>query len=399
MPSHSPIYLLQYFLRKPSNQFFLSIAIRSFAIGMVVIFEPIYLYFYFGKSLSLTLLFFAANYGLFAVLSVFGGRIMSKVGFDWAMFISHFFFFFYYLLLNFIDFSLFFIGLAIITRAIGMTLFWPSYHTDFIRFSRENHRGTAVGIMNIFTIIPTILSPVIGGLILSKLGYPGLFASVLTVLLASAIPLFFNHEKHEIYSDTFKQAWSRVFKKENRRTSLAFGCVAVEGTIAFIFWPIFMAVSMFGFIAMGSLTSFALFVAALFSFYMGKVSDTNNRAKLLNIGALLTSVSWILKYFVITPFTALLAHSFYKLCRTSVAIPFQTFFYEKAALKKHEADEFVIYREIVLNISRFFSLIFLAGLFLIFPKINLSFILAAIISFGFVFLGKPPKFLRRFKKL
>lgn len=405
---YSPIYFLQYFLKKQANQYFLSISIRSLALGMILIFEPIYIYFYFNQSLPLTLLFFGAIHGLYGLIAVFGGKIMSKIGYDWAMLVSHFFFFSYYLLLAFIYSSAIFIPLAIIMKAVGSMFFWPSFHTDFTRFSKKDHRGWQVGKKNVATFIPTILSPVIGGLILTVFGYPALFASVLTVLLASAIPLFFNKEKHEIYTDSYKKAWQRIFKKENRKSSLAFVSQSIEQGIEIYLWPLFMAVLAIGYVSMGGLTSFAIFVAALFTLYMGKISDTDNRAKLLNIGALLTSVSWLIKYFVITPFTAFLAQTLYKICRASAAVPFQTFFYEKAAFKNSEADEFIISREIIFNISRFFSFVFLAGLFLIFPKINLSFILAAIISFGFVFMGKPPtfkkvgvspKFLRRFKKL
>ena len=392
MPSfYTPFYFLHYFLKKEANQFFLSISIRSLALGMILIFEPIYIYFYFEKSVSLTLLFFGAIYGLYGILVVFGGKIMAKIGFNWSMLISHFFFFGYYFLLNFIYYSALFVPLAIFIKVIGMMFFWPSFHTNFARFSKKDHRGMEVGKKNIVTLIPTVLSPAIGGFILADFGYPTLFVAVLVVLLASAIPLFFNKAKHEIYTDTYRGAWRRIFKKENRKFSLAFASTGFEGLINIYIWPLFMAILAIGYVSMGAITSFAIFISVLFTLYMGKVSDTVNRPKLLNIGSLLTSISWLLKYFVVTPFTAFLAHIFYKVCRTSAAVPFQTFFYEKAALKNSEADEFIIYREIVLNITRLFSLIFLAGLFLIFPKINLGFILAAFVSLGFMFLSKPLK--------
>jgi len=391
MSLFSPIYFFQYLLKKEANQFFISISIRSLALGMILIFEPIYLYFYFGESLSLTLLFFGAIHGLFGILAVFGGKIMAKIGFDWAMLASHFFFFGYYLLLSLIYFSTLFVPLAIILKVIGMTLFWPSFHTNFARFSRDGYRGREVGKKNVAVVAPTVLSPVIGGFILASFGYPALFAAVLAVLLASGVPLFFNKEKHEIYTDSFKKAWQRIFKRENRKSSLAFASDAIELGINVYLWPLFMALLAIDYISMGGITSFSIFVGALFTLYMGKVSDTTRRPKLLNIGSLLTSISWLLKYFVATPFTAFLAQTFYKICRASASIPFQTFFYEKAALKGSQADEFIIYREIVVNISRFFSLFILAGVFLVFPKVNLSFILAAIISLGFMFLNNSPK--------
>ena len=217
------------------------------------------------------------------------------------------------------------------------------------------------------------------------------------MLFASSIPLFLSKEVHVIYSDSYQKAWERIFKKENRKTNLAFATSSIEMGINSYLWPLFMFTLVIGYAEMGGITTFALGTTALFTLYMGKISDKIiNRVWFLNIGSFLTSMAWIIKYFVITPFDALLAHTLYGICRTSSSIPFQTLFYEKAALKGAEADEFIVYREIIMNISRSLFFIILAGIFFVFPKINISFIIAATLSLGFMFLGIPPKL--KFKK-
>jgi len=388
----SPTYFLHYFLKREANQFFTSIAIRSLALGMILIFEPIYLYTYFGESLPLTVLFFGVIHGLCGILAVYGGRIMAKIGLKYAILLSHFFFFGYYLLLFFLYSSPIFISLAIILKVIGMTLFWPAFHTDFVRFSERDYQGRAVGKMNVVFFVPTIISPIIGGVVLSLAGYPALFSTVLVVLLASSIPMFLSKETHVVYSDSYQKAWGRIFKKENRKISLAFIADGTEIGIRAYLWPLFMFILAISYTTMGGITTLALAVGALFTLYMGRMSDTIiNRVWFLNIGSVLTSIAWIIKYFVVTPFDAFLAHTLYRICRSSAGIPFQTFFYKKASLKGPEADEFIIYREILINLSRFFLFIILAGIFLITPKINIAFIVAAVISLGFMFLGVPPK--------
>ncbi len=394
----SPVQFLNYFLRRKSTQFFTSIAIRSLAFGMVLIFEPIYLYLYFGKSLSQTLLFFAAIYGLYGLLAVYGGKIMAKISLRRSMLLSHFFFFGYYLSLFFIYNSPLLIPLSIVLCAIGMTLFWPAFHTDFVRFSEKGYQGQIVGKMNIAFSIPTIIAPIIGGLILTSADYSGLFIAVLVLLFASSIPLFLSKEVHVIYSDSYQKAWKRIFKKENRKTNLAFAASAMEVGINSYLWPLFMFILAISYTQMGGITTFALGMTALFTLYMGKISDKIiNRVWFLNIGSFLTSMAWIIKYFVVTPFDAFLAHAIYGICRTSSSIPFQTLFYEKTFLKGAEADEFIVYREIIINISRSLFFIILAGIFFVFPKINISFIIAAVMSLGFMFLGIPPKL--KFKKI
>ena len=398
MPLHySPVYFLHYLLKREATQFFTSIAIRYLALGMVLIFEPIYLYLYFGKSLSFTLLFFGTIHGLYGVLAVYGGKIMAKIGLKHNMLFSNFFFFGYYICLFFLYQSFVLIPFAIILKVFGMTLFWPAFHTDFARFSEKDHRGMEVGKMNIAILAPVIISPIIGGWVLTVFNYPVLFTLVMLVLLASAIPLFLSKEVHEIYTDSYEKAWSRIFKKEDRNTSLAFAFNGMEVAINFYLWPLFMAILAIQYSVMGWITSLSLMFSAIFILYMGKITDTVNRSRLLNIGSFLTSIAWIIKFFVVTPFSVFLSHTLYRICRSAAGIPFQTIFYEKAALKGAEADEFIIYREIILNISRFFLFLFLAGLFFFIPKINLAFLFAAIFSLGFMLLGSPPKFRSRLK--
>ena len=388
---YSPIYFFSYFFKKESNQFFTSIAIRYLAIGMVLIFEPIYIYHYFNSSIPLTVLFFAVIQGLCAIFLPFAGRIMSKLGFGKSILASHFFFFGYYLSLFYIYSSFFFIPLAIFFNVLGRIFFWPSFHTDFTRFSSEEKRGVEVSKKNLSMMIPAIIGPFIGGLIVAGYGYPTLFISTLLLLLASSIPLLISKEKHEIYTDSYVGAWRRIFKKKNRQTTLALASVGVETSVNFYIWPIFMSVLSITYFSMGGITSFALFVSALFAYYMGRLVDLAKREKLLTIGSTLTSIAWILKYFVYNSFTAFLAQSIYKLFRTSAAIPFQAVFYQESSAQKDEADEFIIYREIVLNFSRFAFLIFLSILFLFINKINYSFFLAALFSLGMMFFNKEAR--------
>ncbi|MBU4078236.1 MFS transporter, partial [Patescibacteria group bacterium] len=198
--------LFNYFLKRESTQFFVSIAIRSLAMGMVAIFEPVYLYIYFGYSIAHVLFFWAAVSGIFALIVVFGGKVMEKIGLKKTMLFSNFFYFAFYICLFFAHTSFIFLPLAIIARAIGASLFWPAFHTDFIRFTKGEHRARGVSKMSIISLCAGILSPVIGGFILAGLGYASLFVIVLITLFTSSFPLFLSKERYEVYTDTYKRA-------------------------------------------------------------------------------------------------------------------------------------------------------------------------------------------------
>jgi MFS family permease len=388
--------IIYYFLKRESTQFFVSIAIRYLALGMVAIFEPVYLYLYFGRSVSYVLLFWAAFSGIFALTVVFAGRVMARIGLKRTMLLSNLFFFGYYICLFFIKDFFLLASLAIVLRAIGSTLFWPAFHTDFIRFSKAHRRAEHVGKMSAVCLMAGIISPIVGGIILAGLGYAALFTVVLVTLFASTFPLFFSKERHEVYTDSYKQAWGRIWK--NKKVSLSLASLGIEGGVDMFMWPIFIFTLGVSYQEMGGISTFALLISALFALYMGKIIAKKNGFKLLNIGSILLAIAWAAKCFVVNTLSAFLAQNFYRIAKTSTLIPFRTILYNKAAAKKGQADEFIVYREIILNLSRFFFFMFLAGIFFIVDQINLSFIIAAIASIGFSFLAKPHLFSFETKK-
>jgi len=386
-------HYLQYLLKRDVTKLYIATAIRNLSLGMVGIFTPIYLYIYFGNSISLTFLFLGVMFGLHGMFVVMGGKIMAKIGASKSILLSSFFYIGFFLALLFIYESFLFVPAAIITGAVGMSLFWPAFHTDFVRFSSKERRGQEAGRINIAMLMPTILSPLIGGVILTTFGFPSLFAVVTVVLFASAIPLFYSQEHLEVYTDSYANAWRRIFKKENRNTSIGLLTEDLEISIHYYVWPLFLFLLTISFTQMGGITSFALIVSTLFMLYAGRISDTEKRPRLLNIGAVWTFIAWILKYFVATPFSALLAQAIYQMSRAAARVPFWTFFYEKAAAKEEEADEFIVYREILVNIGRFFFFSILAAVFFIFPKLPIQtvFLFAAVSALGLMFMGSLPK--------
>jgi MFS family permease len=389
---------LHYFLKRESTQFFLSIAIRYLAMGMVGIFEPIYLYIHFNNSIAYVLFFWSAYSGIFALGCVFGGKIMAKLGLKRTMLLSHFFYFAYFICLFFIEAGFWIIGLAVFIRSIGAILFWPAFHTDFIRFTKGEKRARHVSKMSVVSLVAGIISPIIGGLILAGLGYMTLFTVVLVTLLASSFPLFLSKERFEIYTDDYKKAWQRILK--NRDTTFALFSLGVEAGTDFIIWPLFIFILGINYEVMGGISTVSFLIAALFALYMGRITSKRNKAKLLNIGSILLSIAWLLKILVRNTISAFLGQNFYRICKTYALIPFRTTLYDKAAAKKAEADEFIIYREMAIHISRFFYFFVLGLLFLFFlnkgiEELNMlraTFILAMIGALGFSFLSKPRPF-------
>jgi len=213
-------HYFHYFLRQDITKLYITIAIRNLAVGMVSIFSPAYVYLYFDASIPLTMLYFGLMYGVNGLLAVVGGKLIDALGSSRTMLISSFFLIGYYLSLFSFDKSFLFVPLSIIAAGVAMALFWPGFHTDFTRFSSQGTRGKEAGRVNVAMLLPTILSPLLGGFILVEFGFPVLFIVVSVVLVAATIPLFYRRQQKEEYTDSYTKAWSRMFKKENWRTSV-----------------------------------------------------------------------------------------------------------------------------------------------------------------------------------
>jgi MFS family permease len=384
---------IQYFLKRDVTKLYLAILIRNLALGMISVFEAIYIYIYLQESIPLTLLYYGVMFGLYGLLVTFGGRAMAKFGAKKSILISYIFYISYYICLFFLETSPIFLLFAIASGVLSMMLFWPAFHTDFARFSSKEQRGKEAGRVNVAMLVPAILAPVAGGLIIAAFGFPVLFLVVTVVLFASTIPLFYSKEHIEVYIDSYVGAWKRVFKKENRILGIGLFSQGVETGAHFYVWPLFLFLLAISFSKIGAITSFALIASSLFMLYAGRLSDTVERPWLLNIGAAWTAIAWVLKYFVTTPFSAMLAQSIYRVSRAAARVPFWTFFYERAADRGEEADEFVVYHEIVVSMGRGIVFCILAGVFFLFPSLPLqaTFLVAAVLSLGLIFVGSPPK--------
>ncbi|MBU4078169.1 hypothetical protein KKE85_00950, partial [Patescibacteria group bacterium] len=187
------------------------------------------------------------------------------------------------------------------------------------------------------------------------------------------------------------RAWSRI--KKNKDISFALGSLSIEAGIDFIIWPIFIFSIGVTYRQLGSISTVALLLATFFAWYIGKLSTRGNKNILLNIGSILLAVANALQFFIKDAITTFFAQNFYRISKTTALIPFRTILYDKAASKKDQADEYIIYREIIMHITRFFFFMILGIIFLLFPMpIRYVFFIGAIASLGYSFLSKPRLF-------
>lgn len=385
--SFHPSYL-KYNFNRELIELYASIGLRNFTIGLIAIFEPIYLFLYFGGDISKTLLYFGIINFLFGICSPFAGKIVTKIGIKHSMLLSVPFLFLYYVgLWNIESLGVFFPALVFLL-VMNNLLYWPAFHIGFARFSDKKRRGRQLSHRHIIAALSAAASPVVGGIILVQTGYPTLFGIVLVLLFISTVPLFLSKEVHEHYTDSFQKAFREMFQKKFLNKTIAFLGEAGEDFAHLYVWPIFLYVLAVQYSSIGVITSVALFAGLAFALYLGRLIDKMGPARLLSIGSWLNAFTWPIKIFVATPASAFVVHTFHQFTRLLVLLPFGALFYDWVSREEVNRDRFTILREMVLNVGRGLMLFFFAGVFLFTDTIAIVFPVAGAFSLLLMFLAR-----------
>ncbi|MEK9130146.1 MAG: MFS transporter [Patescibacteria group bacterium] len=351
------------FLKREIAELYVSIAIKTFALSMISIFEPLYFY-KLGFSIPQILFFFVLNYFVYFFIVPLGGKIINRFGFEHSIFFSIPFCILYFLSLYCVSFNFFFIFLAFIFLIIYKTLCWPSYHANFAKYGVDEERGKEVGIINIIDLTFGAVGPLLGGLIIVSFGFNILFIIVACILSASIIPLFTTKEqfvsrKNFSYKDCFK----RLFCQKNRKDMwkfMGFG----EEIIHLIIWPIFIFLSIKNYSIIGGLISLSLIVSIFVTSYIGYSFDNGNGKKMLKKSLFLHFILWLARGFINSPIGFFLIELFNTITLNGIHIPLIAHTYKMA--KKYGTLKYMIFFEQSLIIGKIFIAFIAFLLFFIF---------------------------------
>lgn len=374
--------LLPRHLNREIAEIYATVAIKKFAFQMVTIFQAIYLYRHFEESLPKVLLFYAATSILFGLLAPLGAKIMSRIGLKKSITASFPFAFLFYIFLLNIEKVAYFYILAIIVSAFYKTLFWPAFHIEFTKFSKDQERGREFSTYRALISVASAVAPFAGGFIISYWGFPFVFGAVLALLSVAAFPLLLSPDVHQHYTDTYEKAFLRYLHPKNWKQILAFVSKGSEAAIQIVIWPIFIYNLAIDYSSLGAITTGSMVVSLFAGLVLGRFLDTKKtKRKILRISTIFLSIAHFTKIFVYNAWSALGVDVFHKLAgNTGTHITYQTILYDEASKKGEQSDEFIIYREIGHNIGRGLVLCLLALIFTFSSNFYIAFILAAFLS-------------------
>ncbi|MFB6292175.1 MAG: MFS transporter [Candidatus Nanohaloarchaea archaeon] len=369
-------------LEKEIQEVYLHSFLFKLAVKLVAIFLPLYIL-ELGFSFQHVFLFFAVYYGAYIFASLPNAGIVSRIGYKHASLAASPVILLFYVLLRQLSTSNLQLFLVALTGGIGFNLYWSGMNPEVATSSHSDDREKETGYFFSMPALASIFSPFVGGMILAVSGFEILFLFTLLLVAASFLPFLFSREHHDGMDID-------ILEFAGEMETVDFSTFVAKGINSMgkkVLWPLYLAVIIQNSMSIGGAGSFLALGGAVTSIFIGKVTNDGNRTKVIAVGALFASVSYLLMSQVTTPGAAMLVSAMNGLSYTSVSLPI----YSKAMdhAEKEDVIEYFAFREIALAIGRIATLGALMLAFFLLPQaaaFTAGFFLlaAAIVIIGFL---------------
>ena len=369
---HNHYHLKQLFKRELFEIYFL-LTLRYLSTFMVGIFIPLYLFVELSYTLNQVIFFYLVWLALFTVFLFPGVKATAKYGAKHAMLICLPFFMLSTAgILILPDYPILFFPIAIL-KGIELVFFWTGFHIDAALHGRKKDLGKQSALISFMAVLPGVIGPVAGGLIIQIWGFIPLF--IITLLLGSIafIPLFTSRETYAKTNYEFKD----FYNKEHLKYFLAYYSQGLAHASGAIFWPILIFTILGSYLSLGVYATFASIFIGIFGLIFGQLSDEGWKNKLIKISAFFRAIFWTLKAFVTSTLQVFGIGTLAGLSSLGIRIPLLAKTYSRA--RKEKVAGFVLFRELSIRAGQFTALLAVLAI----GDIKIAFILTAISSIFF----------------
>jgi MFS family permease len=368
-------------LTRQIRELYSATLIMDLAVSMVAIFEPVFLYVFFSRTLPLketlecVIYFYLALYVLYFFLVPVGAKFARHFGYENSIALASLFQIMLYFSLFAMNQFPWAAAAAVVVYAIAKCLYWPAFHANFARFSADGEQGREISNLYALESFIYIIGPLVGGLILETFGFKVLFIAVSILMLASNIPMLITKEVFEPKYFPYFKTYKSFFKKENRKKFFAHWGYGEE-LIVLVLWPIFMYLAANDFLGLGIISAISVLVTTMILLFIGRWTDKRSKNKLLKFGVVLYFFSWLFKILTRSYLGIILLDIYSRVSKNTVAIPITAGLYQNA--QHGSVMEEVVFFETALVTGKIVAMLLsLVVLQLFVPGWNSLFILGA----------------------
>jgi MFS transporter, DHA1 family, inner membrane transport protein len=331
--------------RKELNQVYVSTVIWYLSVSLIGIFIPLYLMRELGYSLVHTLNFFVFYSILFAVATPVAAKFSEKFGPKHSVLVS-------------IPLYLSALGLLYVLSSINLSpylvggifgasqgFYWIGMHLIFHHASDRKHRGSEMGKKLSLSISASVVGPLVGGLLITIVGFWLVFMLVAVLMIFSGIVLFSSKDRIVNFSFSIR----RVLNLEDWRDSLYFISQGTQVMSNGVIWPLFIFIILGSYFSLGIVGSLIAGLSALLMLVAGKVSDKYSKRRIIRWISGFEFLAWILKAFVQVPLQVYAASTFGAVTTGIRESPLGALTYNKA---KKDIASYFVKREIFICLGR-----------------------------------------------
>ncbi|MFC1613510.1 MFS transporter [Patescibacteria group bacterium] len=372
-------------VKREVSELYISISIKAFAVSMIAVFEPIFLYSIFN-SIQKVILFYILVYLINFFILPLGAKISCKYGFEHAILFSVPAVIVYLFLLFQITNYHFLFYVAPIALAIYKSIYWTAHHADFAHYGKSSQRGSEVSVYYSLNALVKIVGPLIGGFIIAIFGFEVLFLLVSVIMFCSAIPLFTSKEIFQQSHLSYWKAIRRFFKpyaNYTTRAKLAFMGYGAD-FVGMICWPIFIFMVVKDYKVMGILITLSLLVSCIISLIIGKAIDKKEGDKILKTSVILSFFTWIFRFFFPTIAGVFAIDFLDRNINHGLWMPVRTFVYREG--QKRGFMKYIVFSEMGLSFAKVVMGLFLLILLLFINSWFIIFFTAGFFTLFFLFL-------------
>ena len=368
-------------VRKDVSELYRASAVSNFAMSLVSLFEPIFLFSVLHYTVTQVLLFMAVVYAVYIFGIIFGGQIASQYGYRHSIALSVPFQIFYWLAL------IASIGhpagafLAAAMYGVQKSFYWPGFHSVIARYAQDGQMGREFGASYAITNLSQIGGPLLGGIVAQYAGLPAAFFVASVIYCFSIIPLLTAKEVFTPKNYSYSQTWE-MYKKFPKRffAYLGFG----EELLVLTIWPIFIYIIVKDYKDTGLLAGGAGLLSAIFALLLGSLSDKHTKHRLVKIGTYFNSLFWVLRIFASNFLSAFALDTASKTAKETLFVPLTTLTYLRA--EETHVVPYAVFFEQSLAIGKLSAALIGALLFSLTGSFVVLFIVAAFYSLLYMYI-------------
>ena len=305
------------------RQFYISTSLYTFALSLISVFIPIYLY-ALGYDIAAIGLFYVVHYvfRLFTTIPI--AKLINRIGVKHVMAAGYCLSFFKVILLITLPGAGWPLWLIAMVESLDHTAYFLPYHIGVSKLKQQKASGKQLSILFQWNRIGGALGPLMGGFIAQAFGVAYALLATAIVIALSIIPLTLSPEPLRTRQNLklTRFPW-RIIKRD---VSAMFGLSPNQLASSGI-WAMFLGIYVFtqdnAYLGLGLLSSLGFLLAIVAARYFGRVIDASRGRTLLRISSPLQASANLARAFIASTPVAYVFNLLVQPVMLGVSLPYQ----------------------------------------------------------------------------